>query len=253
MKNVALVMAMVLPATQAAATEWEWTIAPYFWGADTSLDISADDEPVLGGDLSLSDLLDKTEIAGMLHFEGSRGKAGFFVDLLFLSLADERTTAANPPLPGGTLISTDLELGLYEAAGFYRVLSGDHVLDVFLGTRVVDLDQESDITFPAPIATTTTADAADTFLDALVGARYGLAFARRWDFVLRGDVSTGDTELTWNALGTFGVYFGKTDRYGLRFGWREMEIEVEDESDGGVEVTSELGLSGPIGAFTFRF
>jgi len=42
------------PATEVAAADWEWTIAPYIWGSGISLDMTANDEPVLGADASFS-------------------------------------------------------------------------------------------------------------------------------------------------------------------------------------------------------
>ena len=82
--------------------------------------------------------------------------------------------------------------------------------------------------------------------------RYGHPIGTRWNFVIRGDVSTGDSELTWNTLATVGLRLGKTDRHGLLFGWRHMEIEFEGTS-GGVKVESDLTLSGPAAAYRFKF
>ena len=73
-----LAICLWLPATRVQAGDWEWSIAPYIWGSDISLDVTANDEPVIGADVAVKDLLDKTDLAGMLHFEGASGKAGFF-------------------------------------------------------------------------------------------------------------------------------------------------------------------------------
>jgi hypothetical protein len=66
-------------------------------------------------------------------------------------------------------------------------------------------------------------------------------------------VGAGDSELTWNTVATFGVRLGKTDKYGVRFGWRHMEIEFEDDTGLGVNVETDLTLSGPAAAFSIRF
>jgi hypothetical protein len=247
-----LLICLWLPATVARAADWEWIVAPYVWGSDISLDVTANNEPVLDGDLDFSDLLDKIDFAAMVHFEGSSGKAGFYVDVLALSTSDDQKISANPPLPGGTEVSSDVDTEIYEAGGFYRLLSGDQIFDVLLGARLIEFDQKNDIDLPSPSTLETTVELSKSFLDVVLGARYGRSFGKRWDLVVLGNVSTGDTELTWNALATLGIRLGKTDRYGLRFGWRHMDIDIE-ETDDGVDIETDLVLSGPAAAFTFRF
>jgi hypothetical protein len=172
-----LAICLWLPATGAQAGDWEWSIAPYIWGSDISLDVTANNEPVIGSTVDFGDLLDKTDLAGMVHFEGASGNAGFFVDLLYLSLSDDRTTAANPPLPGGTMLGSELDTGVYEACGFYRVLAEGQVLDVFLGARLIDMDQETIVTLPTMAVTTV--GVSENFLDGFVGARYGRPIGAR--------------------------------------------------------------------------
>src|SRR5262252_1491580 len=89
------------PASQAAG-KWSWDVTPYIWASGVKADVSVNDEPAFGADATFPDLIDKVDIAGMLHFEGRRGKAGFFTDAIFISLTDEDTLSSNPPLPGGT-------------------------------------------------------------------------------------------------------------------------------------------------------
>jgi hypothetical protein len=242
------------PASAARAADWEWMITPYLWASGVSLDLTANDEPVIGSDVTFSDLLDKTDFAGEVHFEGRRGKAGFFADALYTSLSEGVTTPANPPLPGGTRVESELDMGLYEGGGFYRLIAGDgRALDLLFGARLLDLELENDVALPSPSTATTTLDLSESLLDGFAGLRYGHALGKRWDFVIRADAGAGDTDLTWNAVGTVGVRFGQTDRYSLRVGWRHTEIELDQESDGGVDLETDLTLSGPAIAFMFKF
>jgi hypothetical protein len=249
------VAASWLPLTVAEAADWEWLIAPYVWGSDIGLDLRVNDEPVVGADVSFPDLLDKTEMAGMVHVEGQRGKAGFLVDLLYLSVEDDRTLApgdSHPALPGGTTIDSELETGIYEAAAIYRFLAEGQVLDGLVGVRIIDLEQQHDVALPPPPAATTTFGGSDTLVDGFVGARYQRPLGGRFSFTLRGDIGTGDTELTWNAIGTLGVRVGETGKYSLQFGWRHMETETEGEARNGADVETELTLTGPIVGFVFK-
>jgi hypothetical protein len=128
-------------------------------------------------------------------------------------------------------------------------MGDDRVLDLLFGVRMLALEQEHDISVPAPFNSTTSLARSDNLIDGFVGARYRHPLGKRWDFMVRGDVGAGDTEFTWNAVALAGVRFGKTDRYSLRFGWREMESEIEGETDRGVDLDTDLHLSGPILGF----
>ena len=246
---VSLMSCLWLPPAGAQAADWEWTIAPYLWGSDISLDLTANNEPVIGGDVAFSDLIDKLEAAFLIHFEGRAGKPGFFVDVLYLSLGDDTTTSPDPPLPGGTMVHSELDSGFYEAGGLYRFIDDGQILDLLYGARVIDMSQEHDVTLPSTL--TTKIETSNTLLDGFVGLRYGHSMGNRWDLEIRGDMGAGDTDLTWNFIGTFGVRFGKTGTYSMRFGWRYLDVDVETRSTSGIDVETDLTLSGPAIAMVF--
>jgi len=238
-------------ASPARAADWDWILTPYVWGSNVKADVFVKDEPVFGQDLSFSDLIDNLNAGFQLHFEGRRSKAGFFLDLTYLSVSDSETTPANPPLPGGTVLGVDIDTTLFEAAGFYRPSGETHGLDLLLGIRVIDLKMELDITPPTPLPSTRI-DGSGTFTDAFAGLRYSVPLGQRWTLAVRGDAGAGDTDLTWNVSGLFAFHFGKDNRYNALMGYRHMEIEVE-ETSGAITVKTEVTMSGPIAGFAFRF
>ena len=164
--------------------------------------------------------------------------AGFFVDALFLNLGAEKNCAARPPRPGGTRTQADVNIGLYELAGFYRLGGQAHGLDLLVGARMSDYRTRIE---------------GKNLIDAFGGVRYLTAIGKRWDFVVRGDVGTGGTDLTWNAVGSFGVRLGKTDRYDLRFGWRHMVMDVTAKNSQNIEIESNQTLTGPFFGFAMKF
>jgi len=242
------------PARAETAADWEWAITPYLWGPSTSLDVTVNNDPVIAADASFQDLLDKTDLAGLLHFEGQCEHAGFLVDAVYLSLGADQTNTARPPLPGGTQTAVDVKIGLYEAAGFYRVGGKGRGLDLIFGARMFDYRSRLDATIPAPINASASRGTDRNFIDAFGGVRYRTPIGERWDFVIRGDAGAGETDLSWSAIATFGVRLGKTDRYNLKLGWRYQELDVtaEDTSQN-VEVESNLTLNGPFFGFAFKF
>ncbi len=243
---------MVSLAMPARAAEWEWTLVSYIWASDMSVDAVISDQVVIGGELKFSDLIDKVEAAAQLHFEGRRGRAGFFLDLTYLDVADEVTTPAMPPLPGGTSIESDVTTILFEAGGTLRPFGAEKPFELFLGVRVIDLDLEVEITLPPPLVASTKARASESIVDVFGGARFLVPLSEHWFVTLRGDIGTGDTDFTWNVVGMAGYQFGKRNQFAALLGYRHMEIELE-ESAGGVGVEAELTMSGPFAALGFYF
>jgi hypothetical protein len=234
-------------------SNWEWTIAPYVWGAGVSLDVEANGNLVLGGDATFPDILDKLDIAGMLHFEARHGKAGLLADGLYLSLSDESSSSGNFPIPNGTLADTNMKMGIYELGGFYRPGGGTGGFDFLFGARDVDVSQTTDVTFPGPLGLTTSFDGSKNYLDAFAGARVRLPLGTRWNFMARGDVAGGGTDVTWNGVASFGFSFDKAGKYTLQAGYRYMHLELGQTTDRGTDITNTVTLSGPIVGFAFRF
>lgn len=246
------VLALGAATNEAVAGEWEWTLAPYLWGSDISLDVRVNDEEVIGSDLEFSDLLDKLDFAAQVHFEGRRDKLGFFVDLTTLSTSDSLTTAARPPLPGGTLIETGTDMLLIETAGFYRPSGGSAGLDLLFGLRYTDLDVEIDVTLPDPPGGSPRIESAETLTDGFVGLRYSAPFARNWMLLLRGDVGAGDSDLALNASAYVGYQFGQRDQFSVLGGYRYLSIEYDSTANGSA-LELEQTMSGPALGFAFRF
>lgn len=241
-----------LSAVPAQADEWEWMVVPYLWGETTSLDVHANDDPIIGGEMTFSDLLDKLEFAFQIHFEGRRGKGGFFADYTTLSLSDLTTLEANPPFPGGTQVDSEVDVVLFEAAGFYRPSGEAHGVDWLLGVRVVDLDMVLDITLPPPAVQQPRVGVGETFTDGFAGVRYSTPLGENWNIALRGDIGAGDSELTWNASAYFGWQFGQRDQFSLLFGYRHLDMEFETTGNN-IQVTTDMVMSGPAAGFGFLF
>lgn len=232
----------------ALAQAWEWTVVPYVWGSDMSLDVSVGDREIFDSDVGFDDILDKLEMAAQIHFEGRHGKAGFFVDMTYLETKDTVTTAPRVVLPGGADIDTKLETLLAEVGGFYR-LSGDETgLDLLYGVRATDLELDVDLTLPGPLARASAAEISQTYVDGFVGLRHTSALGQSWSLTLRGDVGAGDSDLVWNLSGLVGYHFGGSDQFAILGGYRHLVMEFEE---GDVEV--DLTMSGPALGFLARF
>lgn len=255
---VVLSLCLWLPATESEAKgDWEWTLVPYLWASDISMEVKIAGEPVLETDIDFGDLLDKVDLALTLHFEGRKGPGGFLLDMTVISLSNEMTFSGSggPSLPpDGTVVNAEVDLGIYEVGGFYRPGGEKTGLDILAGIRYVGIDQNIDITLPFPPDDPigTRIESSPSVTDGFIGLRYTTMFGQRWGFGIRGDIAAGGTEQTLNGIIGISYHFGKSGRYALRLGYRYMTIEIE-EDEGGVKIETDMTMSGIYGGLVFQW
>ena len=227
---------------QAQSDGWDWDLGLYLWASDVKADVGDDSI-----EISFSDLIDKVEMAGSVHFEGRRGRGGFLTDLMIISLADEATAMGHPDLPDGTLLDLAMDLTLVEIGGFWRPSGRDEGFDLLAGIRFLIIDDELVITPPgAPPMPQESSDTSVT--DAYIGARYSLSLSPRWGFMIRADIGAGDTDLIWNTTAYLSVGVGRKGNKDIIFGYRRLQLDLGDD-----QIESQVEMSGPVVAFAFGF
>ena len=254
---ITLFAILAISPRQSNAGDVDWTIAPYVWAADAGLDVRINGDPGIGADVPFSDLVDKLDGAFMGHIEVGADKYGAFLDTVYIKLADDSVIPVGPggPILGDLLINTDLTLKLYELGGFYRMGrpdTGSAAIDILLGLRLVEMDQNLNIVLPGPGATPIRNNLHVSETDLIAGARVVGKISEKWGYKLRADYGSGGTEGTLNALATVGYTFGKTNLFSIDIGYRYTKIDVKGESSGSV-TESDLTLSGPAIGFIFTF
>jgi len=235
----------------------DWTIAPYFWGSGVGLDVTVNDDPVIGTDVPLSDLIDKLDGVFMGHFEGRGERFGVFVDAIYLSLADSNVIPIGPggPILGDLTTDMSLTLKLYELGGAYRIgddSPGSAAFDILLAARLVDVDQNLDLILPGPAATPVNLSTAVSETDVVLGARVIGKFTEKWHYKVRADVGGGGTDGTFNVLGAVGYTFGQTSLFSLDLGYRYMTIKLKNDQNG-TRTETDITMSGPLLGFIFNF
>ena len=239
--TAALILGLQAGSVSAAESEWEWSIALYGWMSGIDADVYANDIKIGENDMSFSDILDDLDMTLMLHGEGFRGNWGFFADLVYLDISGSKT---------GPLARTDYDMSstIFDLAGVYRPSATPLGFEVYAGLRYFSMDLELDVTIVNPRS----ASIDNSYTDFLVGARYTGEINRNWFYRLRGDVSAGDTDGTWSLSGLAGYRFGKELNMSAIFGYRHLEIDLEDDQ-GLITVSQDLTMSGPFVAFNYAF
>lgn len=241
----AAVTASIL-AVPAMADEVEWLVAPYAWIPDVSLEQTPGDG---GGGVSGSDLLEKTDAAGMIRIEVARNYWGMTLDYIFLDLSDTRVfPTPGPILPDSVSVIGELDMTVFELGGVYR-LSGEETGIHFIG-GYRGISSNTTILVTPEGGLTQRVDTDAGLSDIFLGARY-LHRINRWDFAVRGDYSFGDSEGVLNLLGSVGFRFN--DLFALQGGYRHAVLDYKETSDQGDATSTEIELSGPFLGLVFRF
>ncbi len=246
-----------LPITKASAEEatahkWRWSITPYLFASDVDMSVLVSNEPVLGGSVDFKDLLDKVDVVFPVHFKGQKGRHGFLFDVFYMSLSNSKSIMGPLPIPLALDTDTALDMLLLEMAGIFRPGGGEYGLDLLYGVRLIEEDIDLLVTLPTPPGGTTGVNFSESYWDVFGGVKYSGQLGSKWGYNVRGDVATGGTELTWNIIGLIAYHLGQTGKYTLHFGYRHMDIEIEESAMGG-DVTIEQTLSGPLIGFNIAF
>ena len=216
-----------------------WSITPYIWGSDTSLDFTLNGSPVGGADLSFGDILDTVDAAFQVHVEGGKGNWSGFADFTFISTSD----STELPI---VRIDTDSEQVVLDAAAAYWPGGVGSPLNLFGGVRYTGFDDRYDFSVGGtPVGESRSKE---DYVDALFGIRYRFDLSDRWGLFTHGDVSFGDSEGTWQVQGLFAYKVGKRQRNHIMFGYRYKQAEFKDGN-----LTTDFTYSGPLAGFNFLF
>ena len=239
------VLALAIAAPVAATEEGaiNWSITPYLWATETTVDLTADGTPIGGGKVSVNDLLDTTDTSFQIFVEGGRsgGNWSAFIDLTFLDTSD---SFAGPAVR----IETDSEQRYIDAAIAYWPQGETGGLNLFGGIRYTSLEDEFEFILPGPGISLGTLENDRSYTDLLLGGRYRFDLNGRWSLLTRADYAFGDSDGIFQLQALFRYAVGRDKQNGILIGYRYKEAELED---GGIEEDYEY--KGPLAAFNFRF
>ena len=250
-------------ATEATRASDEWQFGALIYGYLPSIggQTTFPNGPSSDIKVDASSLISNLKFALLGSFEARKGSWGVFTDLMYLNVgaADSRyrnMTIGKIGLPADVSASTnfDIKTVLWTLAGSYRaVASPNTVLDVFAGGRLFDVKQTLDWTlngniaqFPLP-GRGGTLGIKENVVDGIVGLKGRVAFGRdlTWFLPYYGDIGTGDSDLTWQAMGGLGYAFTWGEVIG---GWRYMDYKFKSDS-----VIHSMYLNGPVLGVAFRW
>jgi hypothetical protein len=213
------------PDERTVVTEigWTFTIAPYFWAAGLSGEVSQFGLPVVDVDASFSDILDNLDFAAMAIGEARYDRYSIFGDLIYVKLGTDSGT------PKG-ILATNVDVSSQTFAGLmgtgYSVLQDEtgH-LDIVGGIRVWSVD--TDIAFHGGILDGVSVSDGATWVDGLVGVRANYSITPEVYVTGWGLVGAGGANIDWDVAAALGYRFN--ERFSAVAGYRALGVDYEND------------------------
>jgi hypothetical protein len=218
-------------------------------GTGSSVNISADK------------ILSNLKFTFMGTLEAQKGRWGAFTDVLYLDIGGSKSQTRDVSIGGGGLpagVTSDLDLDIkgtvWTLGGSYRFMATpDATADVFAGARLLSVKERLNWKFSADVGPFvgpgregSNEQKVDNW-DAIVGVkgRLALGAGSPWFVPYYADVGTGDSDLTWQALGGIGYAYQNWEFLGA---WRYLDYDLKS----GQKINS-ITFNGPMIGVAYRW
>ena len=209
--------------------EWRFGAEIYLWGASVGGQTGSGSNI----DVDFDDLLKNLELGFMGVIGARKGKWSLFADAIYMDVKDSTNVVAGLKLTG------ELKAWVVTPAVGYNLLETNRVrFDVLGGARYLYL--KTDLQLSSLRATDS-----NSFWDGIVGLKGHVNLTEKWYLPFYADIGTGQTKLTWQALGGIGYRF---KWFALNAGYRYMRYDFDSD-----EAVDDLTLHGPFAGIKFEF
>ena len=243
---LAAVTAFVLSGHAAVAqdhSDWRVSGKVYLWASDTNVSTTQGQEV----EAEFEDVIDDLELAFMGSLAARKDRWSWFGDVLFVAIDARDTipvTGPGIPVPLDADVKYEQDVLVLTLGGGYTVSESEsYRFDVAAGARHLDL--ETNIGADLGIGPAIDVFDSSSALDGFVAVKGYADLSDRWYVSYYGDIGTGDSDLTWQALVDFNYEFSKVD---VGVGYRILEWQSD-----GKGLIDDLRFSGPYAGMAFNF
>jgi len=266
----ALALAAALVAPAAAAQDWtagDWKFRAQIYGWFPSVSSETTFPAASGGgstSLDLGNYMDNLRFAFMGSLEARKGKFGLLTDYIYLDFDSEtgasRDLSFTGPL-GAVSIPADAYAGVntrlrgwaWSLVGTYALVEKpDYEMHALGGVRLLKINTTVDWNFQGnvgtlpPFARSGAYTVKDDVWDAVIGAKGLWRFGGgKWFVPYYVDIGTGQSDLTWQAMGGVGYSFSWGEIIGA---YRHLDYKFGQDTG-----MKALTFSGPAIAVGFRW
>ena len=218
---------------QPAGDDWEFTIAPYLFGASMSGTQAVRGREV-EVDLSAGDILSDLQFGAMGLFVARKGEWGVGTDLMWTALGTSFDIA-----------NVDADQGAFAFYGLRRLAPA---AEVTFGARVNFL--QGTIGFKGPLQATF--EQSKTWVDPIVGLSLrtpgeGRGLGRIYTEI--GGFGAG-SDFAWQIFPSLGIRVGRHATLDVGYRWIDTDYE---SGEGDERFAYDMLIQGPLLGFTFRF
>jgi len=212
---VFLVLSIGFFVSAAQADEWQYTFAPYLYGAGMDGRVGIAGREV-EAEASFSDVLSNLEFGFMAHFEAANEKWIIISDLGYVGLGVATTVPA-----------ADLDVNQWVVEGGVGRRINEN-FEVLFGGRYFRLDEE--IRFKGPLGINVQGD--QNWFDPFIGARGKIHFSENAALMLRGDIGGFGvgSDFAWTITPSF--LYSINEKYSLAFFYKVQSVDREDDDNG---------------------
>lgn len=259
LSTVATAAPVAIEATRP--DQWQFTAFIYAYYPDIGGKVDFPNGGSTDISVDAKDIYNNLRFGVLGSFEARKGDYGFFTDLIYMDAGAYKDRYHNMDighvgLPADVSASAnfDMKTTIWTVAATYRLVKQqDASMEVFAGARLLDLQQELDWTLNGNIGQIPLPGRAgklsvkDTYWDGIIGIKGRLAFGKdlKWFVPYYGDIGTGQTDLTWQAMTGLGYAFNWGEIIG---GWRYLDYQFKSSS-----ATDSLNLNGPMLGAAFHW
>jgi len=211
-----------MPASAQTSDKWEFGAVVYGWFPNIDGTARFPNGSSKDFEVGIDSILRNLDFTFMGTLEARKGPWGAFTDVIYMDVSASKSqtrdiTIGGIPLPPSVTadLNLDLKAVIWTIAGEYRVATDRTAsVDLLAGARSIDMKPTLGWNFSADLgplnpSRTGSREISVRKWDAIVGAKGRLYFGdnREWFAPWYVDVGTGQTDLTWQAIGGIGYAF----------------------------------------------
>ena len=238
--------------------KWHFALTPYLFLPKFYGTLTYQNPAGAGGSMSATadpnSYLQSLDFAAMFAAEARKGDALIFTDYIYLHLGGHDAAVQTVTGPGGN-VQIPINLGgswsvvanVWTLAGGFSVRhQPEGYLDLFAGTRLLNLSSSIGWSFSGPVGTLASSGSAsqtDNIWDAIVGLKGQVRLGEsNWFMPYYVDIGGASSNWTWQAALGVGYHLKWGDAVFLV---RSLSYDVNDKLD--------LRMTGPMLGATFKF
>jgi hypothetical protein len=220
-------------------SNWNFEFSPYFAMSSISGNSGAvtSSAPLY---LDFDDILDSLEFGTSSHFEAHNSNGwGFGLDYNYISLGASGEAG---------LFTLDVKQAVFEGYAIYRQeLSDGNTLDYLLGIRNWRLKLDAEI-----YGKNNVNNIDNSWVDAIIGAKWTKPINENWEFYLKGDVGAGESALTASA--SIGFRYDINKWLDVDVQYKALLVDYETGEENRLDYFKyDTSTYGPVIGLNFKF